>query len=103
MMKRLVVALAVLGSAAYAQAPQPVPPLSTQGVGIDRNGICWVQGPANEVRQVAPKPGTPVAITSATQILAPGVWLVVSGSNVTVVVSDGTAVTGVASGNAYPV
>lgn len=101
-MRKLIMVAALAGFAGTAQAQTP--PLNTSGVGIDRDGKCWVRGPANELTQVAPKLGTAVAVTSATQVLAKGVWLVVSSTGTaTVVVSDGTAQTGVASGNAYPV
>jgi hypothetical protein len=99
-LKKTLIALAVLGvTTAYAQTP----PLKTGDVAIDAKGICWIGGPANKLTQVAPKLGTPVAITSATQVLPAGVWLIASGGTATVVTSDGTAVTGVATGNAYPV
>lgn len=100
MRRFIIAAVAVLGSAASAQTP----PLKTSDVAIDGAGRCWVRGPANVLTEVPPTLGTPVAVTSATQVLPKGVWIVVSSAGAaTVVVSDGTAVTGVASGNAYPV
>lgn len=101
MNKFIIIALAVFGTAAFAQKA----PLKTSDVAVDANGICWVRGPANVLMACKSVPvlGTPVAITSATQVLTAGTWIIVSGGTATVVVSDGTAVTGVATGNAYPV
>ena len=100
MRRFIIAAVAVFGSVAYAQTP----PLKTSDVAIDAAGKCWVRGPANVLTEVPPVLGTAVPVTSATQVLAKGVWIVVSSAGVaTVVVSDGTAVTGVAAGSAYPV
>lgn len=101
MLKRTLLALVLFGSVAHAQTG-PVGALRTQGVGIDNNGTCWIQGPANALVRVAPKLGAPVPIASATDVLPAGTWLVVSAGTATVIVSDGSAVTGVATGNAYP-
>lgn len=101
-MKRILVILTVFaGGTAYAQ----MPPLKTSDVVYDAAGKCWVRGPADALIEVAPILGTPVTVTSATQILPRGVWIVVNSASgtATVVVSDGTAVTGVAAGSAYPV
>ena len=94
----MIIALGLVGAIAYAQTGV----LNTKDVGIDSAGKCWHRGPANAMVEVPPVLGTAVTITSATQVLPKGNWLIVSGSTATVVVSDGTAVTGVASGNAYP-
>lgn len=102
MKRMIIVALAVLGSAAAFAQTGPAGALKTSDVGIDTNGVCWVRGPANALVRVAPKLGAPVPIASATDVLPAGTWLVVSAGTATVIVSDGSAVTGVATGNAYP-
>lgn len=99
-MKKIILAIALMGIAPlYAQ---PTGALNTSGVGIDSKGKCWKQGPANALTEVLPVLGTAVTITSATQVLTKGSWLIVTGSTAHTLVSDGTTQTGVATGNAYP-
>lgn len=101
-MNKIIIILLALAGTAYAQTPSPDGPLKTSDVGIDRSGTCWVRGPANTLKQATPTLGTAVPITSATQILALGTWIIVSGGTATIVSSNGSTQTGVASGNAYP-
>lgn len=96
-MRKILVVLAVFAAqAVYAQTPA----LKTD-VEIDDAGKCRVRGPASTMNEVTPVLGAPVTVTSETQVLAKGVWIVTSSTDtVAVVISDGTAVTGVASGRA---
>jgi hypothetical protein len=101
-MKRIILILAILGSAAYAQQ-QPTPPLKTSDVGVDKNGVCWIRGPANVLTMCGPT-GAAMTVTAATILPTAGYWLVVSTAGVpTIVSADGTTTAAGAIGKAYPV
>ena len=100
------VLLAFLGLAVFAQAqapPEPKGALKTSDVGIDQTGVCWVRGPANELKPAGPFKASALTVTATTQLPA-GTWLVISttGAATLVVSATGTTAAGVA-GTAYKV